>query len=466
MRRWMWLLVGAGAVSFLGGCQASVSPSASTKTAFDRLYELQHPVNAYVDKAFFAKTPRRVAVLPFVYRPRPSLPGVNGGAASSSEEAGGQLASGPQPTKLSGDREPSVDRPGAGPAPGGFSPDAELVRRAFYGHFATLAFTDVDINEVDRKLHEVGIVTPEQLEGADPKWLGDVLGADALVYGTVHEMSLVYLVLYSQIAVGVSLQLVSAEGGKTLWRVDDIRRKHNIHLALGPVGLVTGAVRSGLALRPINITRTAEDLSRDIVQTFPTRASWAHLATEPFEILAVEADGPNGHKRFGDVISLRVSATPGRRAWFDLFPLARSVPLKEEEPGLYTGRYVVREGVDVTRPTVTVYLGPTDSLQYFQWARKRLDLRIDSLPPHPPTNLRVRREGQGLLLLWAASSSGDSTEYRLYRRVAGGWVDRLGTTTSTSYLVPGPDESTTALVVTAVDEAGNESAGAEVAVAR
>lgn len=466
MRRWMWLLVGAGAVSFLGGCQASVSPSASTKTAFDRLFELQHPVNAYVDKAFFAKNPRRVAVLPFVYRPRPSLPGVKGGVTSSSEEAGGPPAPGPQPTKLSGDREPSVDRPGAGPAPGGFSPDAELVRRAFYGHFATLPFLDVDIHEVDRKLHEAGIVTPEQLEGADPKLLGEVLGADALVYGTVHEISMAYVVLYSQIAVGVSLQLVSAEGGKTLWRVDDIRRKHSIHPAFGPVGIVTGSIRSGLALRPINITRTAEDLSRDIVQTFPTRASWAHLATKPFEILAVEADGPNGHKRFGDVINLRVSATPGRRAWFDLSPLARNVPLKEEEPGLYTGRYVIREGVDVTRPTVTVYLGPTDSPQYFRWARKRLDLRIDSLPPHPPTNLTVRQEGQGLLLLWAASPSGDSAEYRLYRRAAGGWVDPLGNTTSTSYLVDGPDESTTALVVTAVDEAGNESAGAEVAVAR
>jgi hypothetical protein len=466
VRRWIWLLVWAGGVALLGGCQASVTPGASTKTTFDRLYELQHPVNAYVDKAFFAKTPRRVALLPLVYRPRPSLLGGNGEVASSGEEAGGRTSPGPRPKNAGGDREPSGGGQAAGSAPGGFSPDAELVRRAFYGHFATLAFSDVDIHEVDRKLHEAGIVTPEQLAGADPKWLGDLLGADALIYGSVHEISLAYVVLYSQIAVGVSLRLVSAEDGKTLWSVDDIRRNHKIHPAFGPVGLVTGAIKSGLDLRPINITRTAEDLSRDIVQTFPTRASWAHLATEPFEILAVEADDPNGHKRFGDVIRLRVSATPGRRAWFDLSPLVRNVPLREEEPGLYTGRYVVREGVDLSGPTVTVYLGPTDSPQYFRWARKRLKLRIDSLPPHPPTSLRARREGQGLLLLWAASPSGDFAEYRLYKRVAGGWVDRVGTTTGTSYLVAGPDESTIALVVTAVDEAGNESAGAEVAVAR
>ncbi|MFQ6672476.1 MAG: GNA1162 family protein, partial [Candidatus Tectimicrobiota bacterium] len=444
MRRWMWLLAVGWTGGLVVGCQASVGPRASTKTTFDHIYELTPSVNAYVDRAFFTKTPHRVAVLPFVYRPRPTVPRPPGTVASPGEEATGPVGPSPQPMEARGDRRP-VGSPSAGrSAPGGFSPDAELVRRAFYGQFATLAFSDVDLHEVDRRLQEARAVTAEQLEAADPQWLGRLLDADALLYGTVHEMSVAYLVLYSQIAIGVSLQLVSAADGTTLWRVDDVGRKHNVHLAFGPVGLIAGAIRSGMALRPINITRTAEDLSRDIVQTFPTRASLARLAGEAYEILAVEADGTAGPKRYGDVVSIRVTATPGRRAWFDLTALARTVPLQEVEAGLYTGRYVVGEGDVATRPTITVYLGPPDSPQYYRWVRKKLRFRIDSIPPHPPTGLQLRREGRGLMLLWVASPSRDSREYRLYRKGPTGLVEQIGTTTSTSYLLAGPSKPTSA----------------------
>jgi hypothetical protein len=348
--------------------------------------------------------------------------------------------------------------------PGGFSPDAELIRRAFYGQFATLAYTDVDMHEVDRKLREAGIISAQQLEAADPNRLGSLLGVDALIYGIVDEISVAYVVMYSQIAIGLSLKLVSATDGNTLWQVVDVGRKHNIRLALDPVGLVSGAVRNALALRPINVTRTAEDLSRDIVQTIPKLDSLAEYSDDPYEILAVEADGSGEPKRYGDLVSVKVTATPDRRAWFDLAPLAQNVALREEEPGLYTGGYVVSEGDLAQGPTHTVFLGPHGSPQYYRWVQKRIDVIVDTLPPHPPKEVRVRKEGEGHLVLWAPSPSRDLKEYRLYRKGAAGGVELMGTTDSVSYFIDGADKRTAVLVVTAVDTVGNESAGAETAL--
>lgn len=456
------------ALAFVAGCQASVSPSSAQKTSFDRLYEASPSVASFVNKSFAAQRPKRIAVLPFVYRPRVDVFSAEGPSPVSQEAEG-------ETTSTSGEQEPRAaeEAKGAGPfvtvlddkyPPGGFSPDAELVRRAFFGQFATLEYADVDMHEVDRKLREAGIVTPQQLESEDPRRLGSLLGADAVMYGVVDEISVAYLVMYSQIAIGLSLRLVSTTDGDVLWQLDDVRRKHSIKIALGPVGLVAGAIQNALALRPINITRAAEDLSRDIVLTFPTRASLAHYSAEPYEILAVEADGTAETRRYGEEITVKVTATPGRRAWFDLAPLAKNVGLREVETGLYEGSYVVKEGDLANGPTLTVFLGPQDSPQYFRWVQKRLPVVVDTIPPNPPKALKARWEGQGLLLLWEPSPSGDLSEYRLYRKEYRGGVSLVGSTESTSYYVGAPEAGLSSLVVTAVDSVGNESAGVEVAV--
>lgn len=464
LRRWI-ILLALGCALGLAACQASVAPDAASKTSFDRAYELSPTVSSYVSKAFFAQRPSKIAVLPFVFRPKAEQPPANGHEARTGEGLGEapkkeELPSEAMPKATDGG--PLVSTLGDQYAPGGFSPDAELVRRAFFGQFATLAYSDVDIHEVDRRLREAGIVTPEQLESADPHRLGSLLGADAVIFGTVHEISVAYLVMYSQIAIGVSLRLVSTRDGEVLWSVDDVGRKHNIQLALGPVGLVTGAVRSALALRPINVTRTAEDLSRDVVQTFPSPSSLASYSSEPYEILALEADSSPGVRRYGEEVSVRMTGTPDRRGWFDLAPLAQNVPLQETEPGLYTGHYVVREGDFASSLTLTAFMGPKDSPQYYRWVQKRLDLLVDTLPPAPPGDFRTRREGRGDLIVWRPSPSGDLKEYRLYRKALDGGVVLVGTTDGTSYLVADSAGWGPVLLVTAVDRVGNESAGAEV----
>lgn len=468
MPRWVTRMALASALVFLAGCQASLSSNSAKKTSFDRLYEASPSIASFVNKSFAAQRPKRIAILPFVYRPRVDMFSAEG-PPPVSEELEGEVAS------SAGEEEPQAaeEAQGAGPfvtvlddkyPPGGFSPDAELVRRAFFGQFATLEYADVDMHEVDRKLREAGIITPKQLESEDPRRLGSLLGADAVMYGVVHEISVTYLVMYSQIAIGLSMQLVSTTDGDVLWQLDDVGRKHNIKIAVGPVGLVAGAVQNALALRPINVTRAAEDISRDIVLSFPTRASLAHYSTEPYEILSVEADGTEETRRYGEEITVKVTATPDRRAWFDLAPLAKNIGLQEVETGLYQGSYVVQEGDLANGPTLTVFLGPEDSPQYFRWVQKRLPVVVDTIPPHPPKGLRARWEGQGLLLLWEPSPSGDLKEYRLYRKEYQGGVALVGSTESTSYFVEAPEGGMSALVVTAVDSVGNESAGVEVAV--
>lgn len=48
----------------------------------------------------------------------------------------------------------------------------------------------------------------------------------------------------------------------------------------------------------------------------------------------------------GDVVRFRVEGTPRARVWVNVPELVRALPLREVRPGVYVGRYIVRDGDD------------------------------------------------------------------------------------------------------------------------
>ena len=78
-----------------------------------------------------------------------------------------------------------------------------------------------------------------------------------------------YGFLYTQRAAGLRLEMISTLTGELLWRFNDTRRDHTVRIALDPVSLAVGLFQAGFSMRPINMTRAMDEISREAVATLP-----------------------------------------------------------------------------------------------------------------------------------------------------------------------------------------------------
>ncbi len=219
---------------FGGGCQP-----VRTKSTLDRFYELDPGGRVFVAGKLMTSPPATVAILPF-----------------RSEVGGGRIeGSRFLYNSLTGSEENSP----------GFL--AERLRVAFWGQFAQLEFDLVKRSRIDRILKEEGIDSWEKLRSLSPQRLGELLGAEALVFGRVTHFDYYYGLLYSQLAVGLFVEMLDAKTGEVLWRVQDARRDHTVRIALDPVSILVGLFQAGFALRPINMMRAMDEISRELVGT-------------------------------------------------------------------------------------------------------------------------------------------------------------------------------------------------------
>jgi len=145
----------------------------------------------------------------------------------------------------------------------------ERMRRAFFGQFAQLEFDHVKISRIGRILRKEGLDTWERIQSVPPRRWGELLGADAVILGEVTHFDYYYAFLYSQLAVGLSLEMVDTRTGETLWKVHDARRDHTVRVVYDPIALVVGLFQVGFSMRPINMMRAMDEICRELVGTIP-----------------------------------------------------------------------------------------------------------------------------------------------------------------------------------------------------
>ncbi|MGC8811404.1 MAG: GNA1162 family protein [bacterium] len=239
LRQFLSIFIAGFLLSSLG-CQP-----VKTKTALDRIYELDPKGKIYVSPKLREKIPKKIAILPFQ-----SL--VGEGRIEGSRFLYNLLAG----------KEKALPN----------SSMAEKMRRAFLAQFAQLEFDLLRLAQVDNLLKKEGLDSWEKIRATPPHHLGNILGADALIFGQVTHFDYYYGFLYAQLAVGLSMQMVEAESGEILWRVKDARRDHTVRVVLDPLGLFVGLFQVGFALRPINMMRAMDEICREVVGTFPLSA--------------------------------------------------------------------------------------------------------------------------------------------------------------------------------------------------
>lgn len=93
-----------------------------------------------------------------------------------------------------------------------------LVRPIVNSRLAHKGYKVIALDKVDETLKEQGVLISHDVYGFTPGELGEITGADAVLYGTVTEFARRYAVIYASVVVGVKFELVDCRTSEVLWR--------------------------------------------------------------------------------------------------------------------------------------------------------------------------------------------------------------------------------------------------------
>ncbi len=97
-------------------------------------------------------------------------------------------------------------------------PFAKVLRRVLKRR----GYKVVSQEKIDRKLKEgEGINIAAEVRSIPDKELGEMLGAQALLFTTVLSWETVYLGVYASVTVGARFQLIDANTSEIIWQVED-----------------------------------------------------------------------------------------------------------------------------------------------------------------------------------------------------------------------------------------------------
>jgi len=137
---------------------------------------------AYVKPGLLEQPPRRVAVLPFVITYQ-------------------------------------YDRPAGEGVPPSHAVGRDVFRKTFYHALTPYGYQDVKLRDVDARLTQRwGPLDQGAWQQAGTQELGQVLEADALVYGEISRLVHFSTPLYTETSLSASLRMVDAASGEVLWR--------------------------------------------------------------------------------------------------------------------------------------------------------------------------------------------------------------------------------------------------------
>ncbi len=107
-----------------------------------------------------------------------------------------------------------------------------LVRPIVNQRILHKGYSSVALDRVDDILKEQGVLISHDVYGFTPQELGQMLGADAVVYGTVTEFTTQYAVIYASVTVGVKLEMADCRTGEVLWQSEHYSSEDTIEETL------------------------------------------------------------------------------------------------------------------------------------------------------------------------------------------------------------------------------------------
>lgn len=289
------------------------------------------------------------------------------------------------------------------------------IRGVFARRFASTAYLSLRPEEVDRRLRSAGFSTPAEIAALPTARLGELLGVDALLIGTIETLAnFEGLLLYRQ-KIGGSLELIDAKSGRELVRVE--------HTQMDIGGMLLEFSQSLEAVQhtldnssDLGFVRLAEKFADSLVSQLPPPP----VPIKPAQPILSEVElkaSSEGVLRAGAGLEVLVRADPGLRG-FLVLGRGKRVPLLEEEPGVYRGHYDVVGG-DLFQGAMSVLVedafgnGTSKILREHQHP-------IDARPPTRPGKLAAKLQGDSIYLSWIPCEVVPAVAYQVYSLSAQG----------------------------------------------
>ncbi|MBI5234332.1 MAG: DUF799 family lipoprotein [Deltaproteobacteria bacterium] len=290
---------------------------------------------------------------------------------------------------------------------------ANQVRKAFYNHFSSKPFRDVELPVVDEKIVQLEKTTGRSVLELKPEEICGAVGCEGLIYGRITDYKKVYAALYSQLGVEAEVWMVNTRTGKEMFRLKDAVRYHEGGVPMSPLGLIMTAVSTAMNIREIQQVRMVNELCYKFNEKIPAPAGMA-VEDRPLirEVLSNVKDGPFGK---GKVIRVGLEGEPGAVATFDIGNFKKGIPMKETKAGIYMGEYLVLPGDNTADMPVIASLkrpGGYDN----QWTDVSGLLTIDTTPPPQVKGLKVKAFQDRVELTWEGLKNiPDLKGYRVLR---------------------------------------------------
>jgi hypothetical protein len=102
-----------------------------------------------------------------------------------------------------------------------------IFRHAIYNYLGSRGFKRISLKRVDEILAEQGILEGGEVHLFTPEELGELLGVDYLLYGTVTDFNTKYMVVYSSINVEGRFELYDTVNGEKVWEATSGSHSNN-----------------------------------------------------------------------------------------------------------------------------------------------------------------------------------------------------------------------------------------------
>jgi hypothetical protein len=219
---------------------------------------------------------------------------------------------------------------------------ATIFREKFQGNLHRTHLDVVDLHVVDSLLGHRALEAPPLYAGdraAAARLLGEALGADAVVFGTVTEWDREYYLVESVVRAGLAVELRDTVTGALLFdaEVHDAESSgiSKLPVAYSPDGAVQSILIEALkGLRNTLFITLTDDISRQIIDGLAPPASERALGHAPeVHFVAHSASGPLAP---GDELVVVAIGSADARATFSVGD-GPPVPMTESAPGRYRG---------------------------------------------------------------------------------------------------------------------------------
>ena len=234
----------------------------------------------------------------------------------------------------------------ARPTPEGVSVH-RVFRKCFFNYFSYLGYLDMPLENVDKKLQAAGMKKFKKVLKLSPERLREILGADAVIKGRVLDTSNFTGGIHAETSIKAKIEMMDLRTGEILWETDHTERTYSGILSPTIVEIIQDQVENAKVHQAL--FKTAEMFSIGVIKEIPDPAEiWQEVVRLP-KIISIETNlKPNQKLQPKDRIYVNLKGDPGLRGTFGIGNWKSNIPLREINPGMYSGSYIVQETDEIS----------------------------------------------------------------------------------------------------------------------